>query len=398
MEERKPTYEELEALVKTLLLRIEKLEKMLFGKKSEKSKKNKAKEPQQTDSSNEKNEANPKRTREKNGGGGRNSFPPNIPRRDIPIPLHPDECRCPKCGKDYESMGEETTEVLHYVPMVLTVLRFIRERKKAACDCDIQKVKIAEMPIRNLDKGSVTTELIAAVLVNKYCDHLPVHRQVERLFKTSGVKPSESSVCRWRDVIAEQLAPLADLMKERIKMSCCINTDATTAPCRLPKEQNRLVNGNQYVYIGNEDEPYNVFDFQINQSAKGMLAFLDGYCGFVQCDAHGNYDALFQPKMVDLTKPPPLEVGCHAHCRRKFTEAEKYEPDDSKRILNLYKKLYKIEAEVKDCPFDERVFRRQEESVPLLNELFNACREIQSAELFLPKSPLGHIIVSNIAL
>ncbi|GHT42639.1 hypothetical protein FACS189443_5860 [Planctomycetales bacterium] len=123
-----------------------------------------------------------------------------------------------------------------------------------------QKVKIAEMPIRNLDKGSVTTELIAAVLVNKYCDHLPVHRQVERLFKTSGVKPSESSVCRWRDVIAEQLAPLADLMKERIKMSCCINTDATTAPCRLPKEQNRLVHGNQYVYIGNEDEPYRARD------------------------------------------------------------------------------------------------------------------------------------------
>ncbi|GHT42440.1 hypothetical protein FACS189443_5470 [Planctomycetales bacterium] len=263
MEERKPTYEELEAevkelrplkpLVEQLLLRIEKLEKMLFGKKSEKSKRNKAKDTKQTDSSNEKNEASPKRTREKNGGGGRNSFPPNIPRQDIPIPLHPDECRCPKCGKDYESMGEETTEVLHYIPMVLTVLRFIRERKKAACDCDIQKVKIAEMPIRNLDKGSVTTELIAAVLVNKYCDHLPVHRQVERLFKTSGVKPSESSVCRWRDVIAEQLAPLAELMKERIKMSCCINTDATTAPCRLPKEQNRLVHGNQYVYIGKGD-------------------------------------------------------------------------------------------------------------------------------------------------
>ncbi|GHT40262.1 hypothetical protein FACS189443_0340 [Planctomycetales bacterium] len=152
------------------------------------------------------------------------------------------------------------------------------------------------------------------------------------------------------------------------------------------------VNGNQYVYIGNEDEPYHVFDFQINQSAKGMLAFLDGYQNFVQCDAHGNYDALFQPKMVDLTKPPPQEVGCHAHCRRKFTEAEKYEPDDSKRILNLYKKLYKIEAEVKDCPFAERMFRRQEESVPLLNELFDACREIQSAELFLPKSPLGQAV------
>jgi transposase len=123
-----------------------------------------------------------------------------------------------------------------------------------------------------------------------------------------------------------------------------------------------------------------------------MPAFLDGYQGFVQCDAHNNYDQLFSPSVIDEMKPPPLEVGCRAHCRRKFKEAEKYEPEDSKRILNVYKKLYKIEAEIQGRPPDERSFRRQEESVPLLNELFDACREIQSAPLFLPKSPLGQAV------
>ena len=33
------------------------------------------------------------------------------------------------------------------------------------------------------EQGLVTTEFIAAVLVNKYCDHLPVYRQVRRMFK-----------------------------------------------------------------------------------------------------------------------------------------------------------------------------------------------------------------------
>ncbi|GHT41265.1 hypothetical protein FACS189443_2790 [Planctomycetales bacterium] len=47
---------------------------------------------------------------------------------------------------------------------------------------------------------------------------------------------------------------------------------------------------------------------------------------------------------------------------------------------------------MKDRPSDERMFRRQKESVPLLNKLFDACREIQSAELFLPKSPLGQAV------
>ncbi len=104
------------------------------------------------------------------------------------------------------------------------------------------------MPIRTIDKGTVTTEMVAAMLVNKYCDHLPVYRQVRRMFKNMKLDIAESSVCRWRDVVGDQLEKLVELMTSQIKQSHCINTDATTAPCRLPKEQNRQVNGNMYVY------------------------------------------------------------------------------------------------------------------------------------------------------
>jgi len=84
-------------------------------------------------------------------------------------------------------MGIEITETLHYIPMVLEVLRFIRQRMKAACACAGTKIIIAEPPIRTIDKGSVTTEFIVAMLVNKYCDHLPMHRQVGRLVKLFGL-------------------------------------------------------------------------------------------------------------------------------------------------------------------------------------------------------------------
>jgi transposase len=209
---RKPTYEELlienvqlknrvvdlEQRLAELQAQVDKLTQMLFGKKSEKSKKPKEEKAEQHSSE-------PKQPRKNNGGGGRKPFPPEIPRRDVRVPLYPTDCRCPICGKDYVSMGAETTEVLNYIPMVLEVLRFIRERMKAACSCLGTKIIIAEMPIRNLDKGSVTTEFIAAVLVNKYCDHLPIHRQVNRLFKSAKVGIAESSVCRWRDTVADQL-------------------------------------------------------------------------------------------------------------------------------------------------------------------------------------------------
>jgi transposase len=128
---RKPTYEELEKRVveleqhlierdqrlAELQAQIDKLTKMLFGKKSEKSKKDKDKDEKAEQPASE-SSSEPKKSRKNNGGGGRNSFPPEIPRRDVRVPLHPDDCCCPICGKDYESMGVEVTEILNFIPMV----------------------------------------------------------------------------------------------------------------------------------------------------------------------------------------------------------------------------------------------------------------------------------------
>jgi transposase len=368
---------------------IDKLTKMLFGKKSEKSKKDKAEKQQPSSESSEEPPVEPKQPRKNNGGGGRTSFPSGIPRRDVRVDLHPDECRCPICGKDYKSMGVEVTEVLNYIPMILEVIRFIRERMKAACDCLGTKIIIAEMPIRTICKGMVTTEFVSAVLVNKYSDHNPVYRQVNRLFKSTKVEIAESSVCRWRDHYGKQLQVISNLMKARIKQSYCINTDASTAPCRLPKEKHRQVSGNMYVYIGGDDQPFNIFDFQPNQKAQPIHDFLKGYSGVVQCDAHGNYDALFAPTKIDAERPPPKECGCHAHCRRGFKDSEKLEPVWSKQFLDLYKKLYKIESEIKELTLEERLCRRQRDSVPILDALFDWCRECKNDPLTLPKSPLG---------
>ena len=246
-------------------------------------------------------------------------------------------------------MGVEITEVLNYIPMVLEVIRFIRQRMKSTCSCDGNKIK--------------------------YCDHLPIHRQVGRLLKNAKVEIAESSVCRWRDAVADQLEDLIGLMKSEIKQSYCINTDASPAPVRFPDEKNRIATGNLYVYIGGEDCPYNIFDVQPNQTAAPIYEFLCGYFGIIQCDAHGNYDALFAPKIPNENHPPPTECGCHAHCRRGFTEADKTEPEWAKQFLDIYKKLYRIESEIKGLPIDVRYDRRQSESLPILDALFDLCRK-----------------------
>jgi len=374
--------DELEQQVLELTAQVDKLTKMLFGKKSEKSKKDKEKKANPPS-------GEPKQKRDKNGGGGRKSFPPNIPRRDVHVSLSPDECCCAHCGAEYEPMGVEISEILNFIPMVAEVIRMIRQRMKPTCNCPGNGIRIAEPPIRNIDKGMVTTEFVAALLVAKYCDHNPIYRQVNRLLKSMGLDISESSVCRWRDQVADQLESLVDLMKSEIKESYCINTDASTAPCRLPKENHRQVNGNIYVYIGGDDRPYNVFDFYPNQSAAPIHQFLVGYFGVIQADAHSNYNDLFVPKTPAPEQPLPKRCGCNAHCRRGFTDAEKTEPEWVKRFLDIYKKLYKIEAEIREATIEERYDRRQSDSMPILDTLFDLCRECSNDPSILPKSPLG---------
>jgi transposase len=383
---------DLKRQVAELQAKVDQLTKLLYGKKSEKSKKkdrNDDVSAEQASSDDVAGDVASKAPRRKNGGGGRKPFPPEMPRRDVHIDLPTGECCCDSCGEAFVFMGVEITEVLNYIPMVCEVIRYIRHRYKRNCHCCKNKIVIAEMPIRVIDKGTVTTEFIAAVLINKYCDHLPVYRQVNRMFKNMHLDVAESSVCRWRDVVGKMLEPLMDVAKAEILRSRCINTDATTAPFRIPKEKHRCVNGNLFVYIGDAGHPLNIFDFQENQSAKGIHEFLDGYHGKIQCDAHKNYDAVFAPKNPDPQRPPPQEVGCHAHCRRNFVDAGSDEPLHVEEVLKLYRKLYKIEKEIRDASIAERERRRQGHALPLLDTLFQRCRDCLTNPKILPKSPLG---------
>jgi transposase len=86
-----------------------------------------------------------------------------------------------------------------------------------------------------------------------------------------------------------------------------------------------------------------------------------------------------------------LRLGCWAHARRKFVEAQKAQP--KKKIgkadvaISFIKKLYRIETETKDDPPDKRYEMRQEKSKPILKQL----REWLDKSLLtvVPKSLLG---------
>src|SRR5580765_446593 len=100
-------------------------------------------------------------------------------REHLPREIHthlPESDSCPDCGGDLRHLGEDTAEMLEYVPASFKVIRHVRPKLNCAtCDRIVQ----APAPSRPIDRGLAGPGLLAHVLVSKYADHLPLYRQAE---------------------------------------------------------------------------------------------------------------------------------------------------------------------------------------------------------------------------
>lgn len=119
-----------------------------------------------------------------------------------------------------------------------------------------------------------------------------------------------------------------------------------------------------------------------DRSRAGPLEFLRTYQGFLQC---AGYDELFRRSQGTI-----IEVGCWAHARRKFVEAQKTSPREAHGAVVRIKQLYAVENEAKACDVAERRSLRQQKSVPLLAALKPWLDQL--AVTTLPKSPLGEAV------
>lgn len=97
---------------------------------------------------------------------------------------------------------------------------------------------------------------------------------------------------------------------------------------------------------------------------------------------YAEYDELFRRSHGTI-----VEVGCWAHVRRKFVEAEKTSPREAHEAVARIKKLYAVEHEAKDLDVAARLAPRQQNSASLLAALTGWLDQLAPAAL--PKSPLG---------
>jgi transposase len=289
--------------------------------------------------------------------------------------------------------GEEISEQLDYQPASLFVQQHVR--LKYACPKCHDHVTTAPVPAAVIDKGLPGAGLLAQIVASKYADHLPLHR-LERILGRHGIELSRSTMCAWVAHVAAMFRPVVNLMADLARLSKMLHTDATKMPYLDPDlAPGRSLSGQMWIYYGDRDQPFNVFDFCRDHSAAGIDAFLRDkhYRGYLNADAHNLYDHLFRDGAM-------IELGCWVHCRRHCYEAKESDAARAHLVLARIRQLYQVEEEAKNI-IAERELQgadadavrwrlRQEKSLPVVTDLCQWLRDEQGQVL--PKSPMGQAI------
>jgi transposase len=101
-------------------------------------------------------------------------------------------------------IGSEVTETVDYREARLVVIRRVRPKYVDPKDDSIGVI-IGKLPARPIDKGIAEAGLLANVLVEKFLDHLPLYRQLQR-FARQGITISPSTIGGWVAQTADLLA------------------------------------------------------------------------------------------------------------------------------------------------------------------------------------------------
>jgi hypothetical protein len=169
-------------------------------------------------------------------------------------------------------------------------------------------------------------------------------------------------------------------MTERVRASHVVATDDTIMPML---SKGKTANARMWVYVGDDANPYNVFDFTLNRGRDGPKYFLKDYRQVLLADAYGGYNGVVAGNEI-------TRAGCWAHMRRKVIDAEKAAPEIAREAIEMVRALYAVEKQAGSASVEERLKLRQEQSAPVLADLRQ--RLLVWKEQLLPKHPMAEAI------
>ena len=295
---------------------------------------------------------------------GRKPLPAGLPRIRIEHDV-PDEEKCCPCGCQRTLIGEDTSEQLDIIPAKVQVI--VNVRKKYACKACEGEIKTAALPPQPIPKSSASPGLLAHIAISKFQDALPLYRQ-EAILQRSGIELGRNTLASWMIKSGELIQPLINLLEDRLLSYPVMHCDETSV--QVLKEPGKEPTSQSYMWVrvgGPPTQPIRLFHYAGSRSGSVACDLMAGFKGYLQTDDYGGYNRVAADNGI-------TQLGCWAHARRKFIEAQKAGGTHKKAgkadmAISFIRKLYALEKHIAEQPPNEKYQARQEQAKPILEQL-----------------------------
>jgi transposase len=323
-------------------------------------------------------------TEVKSRRGKRKPLKERIP-EDLPterVVIVPDEVKANP--QNYKKIDEEILEELDVTPTQYFRRIIVREKYVKVDDRDAAPV-IASAPKRLIPNSYASAGLIQSIILNKYCDHLPLYRQEMALKYRHDIEISRKTMGNWMYLIADWLTLIYEALRNEIRQSGYMQIDETFIKYQDPKKD-YCPNG--YLWAYRSPAAGVLFEWFPSRAAECLDPMLSGYEGYIQTDGYGAYPCWLNKPEHNKEKDAIIHAACWAHTRRKFVEV----PGNSnaRKIVKLIAKLYRTETQLQENPELDRESYRQEHAAPVLKKIKSILDKEQVRQL--PKSSFGKAI------
>jgi transposase len=355
-----------EQQIEHLKLIIEKMQRSMFGAKSEKLERNVSQlqlQLEELESDQAASEAADLISSDKpiRNKPARKPLPEHLPREVV---MHtPAEDCCPDCGGELRKLGADVSEYLERIPQTFKVIRHVRI-KMSCTGCD--KIVQPLAPPRPIERCLAGPALLAHVLAAKYANHIPLNRQSE-IYAREGVDLDRSTLAGWVGSCSQLLAPLVEAVRGHVLSASKIHADDTPVPVLSPG-RGRTKTGRLWTYV-RDDRPAGIdtppavwFAYSPDRKGEHPRRHLKDFRGVLQADAYAGFGHLYGTGNIQ-------EAACMAHARRKFHDIHEAHPSPiTTEALDRVGALYGIEREIRGQTVERRREVRQARAKPLLDD------------------------------
>lgn len=280
----------------------------------------------------------------------------HLPSRKVHCPAAADAA-CAKCGGNLRVIGQAESFRINWVPGHYVVEDIARD--KCACpNCPSEGVLTVPSP-HALDRALCGDALLARVLIDKFADHIPLHRQARRMAR-EGFDVSTNTLSSWVVQAHDRLLRrIADAVMQDILENRFAQSDDTGFPVQ-DRGDGKLRKGRMWAVTDQQQVGYAFTDTKEGKFPAEILAKFKGDCLLVDAGSEFN---------LVVSKLDLLRAGCWSHLRTYFVYALQFHPYEARVALGTIRDIFMLERTFRDLPADERLAGRRQHSLVLVDGL-----------------------------